>query len=108
MDPLRNPNDPLHKSGPEAEKTLFRDMVSAANGYPLDIVAGATINILVNAVRQMNSTQKEAHVSFDELVSKAKSLLLDQHYDNMGNRKNIFPFHQNIEVPLLDLRTEKF
>lgn len=99
MDPLRNPKDPLNRSGPEAEKTLFKEMVSVANGYPLDVVSGAAINILVNAVRQMNSTQKEALVSFDELVSKAKTLLLDQHYDNLGNRKNIFPFHQTIEVP---------
>lgn len=106
MDPLRNPKDPLHKTGPEAEKILFKDMVETANGFPLETVAGSAVNVLINAIRQMCSTQTEAETKFDEMFLKAKTVLLDNHYDNLGNRRNVFPFHQVIEVPHIDFSTE--
>jgi hypothetical protein len=100
-DPLRNHKDPLHKSGPEAEKELFRAFGAASNGFPTEAVLGAAANVFVNAIRQSQATREGAREKFDELVARVRLLLLDQHYDATGKRRNIFPFHQAIEVPLL-------
>jgi hypothetical protein len=103
-DPLRNPKDPLHKSGPEAERELFRALSVACNGFPNEAVVGAAANMLVNAIRQSQPTRQGAADTLDQLVSRVKLLLLDQHYDAMGKRRNVFPFHQVIEVPRIDMR----
>lgn len=101
LDPLRNQKDPLRKSGPEAEQELFRALGAAANGYPAEAVLGAAANVLVNAIRQAQPTREGAREKFDELAAKVRRLLLDQHYDATGKRRNVFPFHQVIEVPLI-------
>lgn len=103
-DPLRNPKDPLHKSGPEAERELFRALGQVANGFPTEAVFGAAANMLVNAIRQSQPTREGAREAFDELIARVRLLLLDQHYDALGRRRNVFPFHQVIEVPLFPAR----
>jgi hypothetical protein len=60
--------------------------------------------MLVNAIRQSQPTRQGAADTLDQLVSRVKLLLLDQHYDAMGKRRNVFPFHQVIEVPRIDMR----
>ncbi|HJT63082.1 MAG TPA: hypothetical protein VJ797_15540 [Burkholderiales bacterium] len=107
LDPLRNQKDPLHKSGPEAERELFRALSNVCNGFPNEAVVGAAVNMLVNAIRQSHSTRQGAADALDQLVAKVRILLLDQHYDALGNRRNVFPFHQKIEVPHMDLRSIK-
>lgn len=104
MDALRNPKDPLHKSGPEGEKELFRALSEAANGYPAELVVGAAANVLVNAIRQSQPTRSGAADALDRLVARIRGLLLGQHYDALGNRRNVFPFHQVIEAPFVDAR----
>lgn len=100
-DPLRNPKDPLRKSGPEAEHALFRAFGQAANGFPREVVVGAAMNMLINVIRQSHSNMISASNAYDEVTQKFKGLLLDNHYDGLGNRKNIFPFTQTINVDLL-------
>jgi hypothetical protein len=104
MDPLRNPKDPLRKSGPEHEQALFRAVSVACSGYPTEAVLGVAVNLMVNAVRQGNPRRDGAQAALDELVARARTLLLDQHYDLMGARRNVFPFHQVVQVPLIDTR----
>lgn len=104
MDPLRNPKDPLHKSGPEAERELFRAMSDACNGYPLDLAVGAAGNVFVNAIRQQHPRKADAERAMRELTAKLLTLLCDGHYDLQGNRRNVFPYTQVVEVPLIDLR----
>ena len=103
-DPLRNPKDPLHKSGPEAERELFRAMSAVCNGFPNEAVVGAVANMLVNAIRQSQPTKQGAADTLDRLLARIRPLLLDQHYDLTGKRRNVFPFHQVIEVPKFDAR----
>lgn len=102
-DPLRNPKDPLHRSGPDAERELFRALGAACSGFPNEAVLGAAANLLVNAIRQSQPTRYAAREKFDELTARVRVLLLDQHYDALGKRRNVFPFHQVIEVPRLEM-----
>jgi hypothetical protein len=104
IDPLRNPKDPLHKSGPEAERELFRAFGQLSNGFPMETVIGAAANVLVNAIRQGQPSREGAREKFDELVTKVRMLLLDQHYDALGKRRNVFPFHQTVEVPFIQMK----
>lgn len=106
-DPLRNNKDPLRTSGPDAEQELFRAFGQAATGYPFEIALGAALNIILNGVRQSEETREGARAKFDELVSKGRFILLEKHYDAMGKRRNVFPFTQHIEVPLMKLGGNK-
>ena len=103
-DPLRNAKDPLHKAGPEAGKELFRQFSKAADGFPPDAAVDAAMNLLINALRQQHRTRARAEKAFDEVSARTKGVLLDRHYDGLGHRRNVFPFTQVIEMPLIDLR----
>ena len=102
-----NPKDPLLKSGPDQQRALFNAMAQCANGFPTEHVLGAAINILVNAVRQTASTRPLAQTQMKEVHGKAMNLLME-HYDSVtGQRRNIFPFTQVIELPRYDDETKK-
>jgi len=99
---LNNPKDPILKTGPEVEQKLFEAMGKLASGHDHAVVAGATINLLVNLVRQNCATRQEAERAYDELVGRAKNLLLEKHYDPVTNkRRNIFPFTQVVQAELV-------
>jgi len=102
-----NPKDPLPKAGPDQQKEVFNLMAKAAHGFSSEDVMGAAVNLLVNALRQAHARRMTAEARYDEVTARAKELLMS-HYDAMGQRRNIFPFHQHIVVPLIDLRDEKF
>lgn len=106
LDPLRNPKDPLHKSGPEAERELFRAMSDACHGYPSQAAVGAALNVAMNAIRQQHAKRADAERAMREVMGRMMATLCDQHYDLQGNRRNVFPFHQVVEMPLIDLRAK--
>lgn len=86
---------------PEQERALFDAFKNAAAGKNVDAVIGASINLLVNVLRQMEPTRKEAEARWDMLFGRGKTLLLDRHYDSVtGKRKTIFPFTQSVKMPL--------
>jgi hypothetical protein len=93
---LRNPKDPLH-SNYEGPKELFERFAKASNGFPHEFVLDAALNVLINSVRQANSRRSGALKGFDEAVTKARAMLAE-HYDGADNRRNIFPFHQVVEM----------
>jgi hypothetical protein len=97
---LSNPKDPFLKAGPEADHNLFKAFSACCDGFPTDSVINAAINILINAVRQQCKTRQQAEIVFDEMLGRAKAILLDRHYDSVGRRKGIFPYHQVIEMDL--------
>ena len=98
-----NSKDPMNKLGPEAEKALFDAITKLASGHEYSFVVGATVNVLVNAIRQNCSTRPEAERMFDELMGRAKNLLLTQHYDPVTNRRrNIFPYTQVVHAQLVN------
>jgi hypothetical protein len=86
---------------PEQERLLFDAFKQASAGKNVDAVYGAAINIIINAVRQMEPTRKEAEARYDMLFGRGKTLLLDRNYDSVtGRRKTIFPFTQSVKMPL--------
>lgn len=95
-------SDPLHKA-PLSERELFERMAKTCNGFSHEQVMGAAVNIVINALRQGNQSQKAALAALDEITAKARSSLAS-HYDSMGKRRNVFPFHQTIEMPMFDAR----
>lgn len=102
-----NPKDPLLKTGPEADRELFQAFSSASDGYPVEAAINAATNVLINAVRQSRPTREQAERAIDELIGRAKAILLDQHYDSTGRRKGIFPYDQTIVVPHFNPRSRQ-
>lgn len=108
-DILRNPKDPLLKTGPKAEQELLKAFGQVAHGFPRDVVLNAVLNMLINIIRQDAETRQRAEKLFDEYTGRTKHVLLERHYDNMGKRRNIFPYTQDISVPFLgDMNKQKF
>jgi hypothetical protein len=98
---VSNPNDPMLKSGPAKQKALFDAMVNTCHGQSSDVVAGAAVNLLINAIRQAEPNRAMAERAIDEMFGRAKSLLFE-HYDSVtGKRRSVFPFTQVIEMPHL-------
>jgi hypothetical protein len=91
--------DPL-KGLPDQERQLFEAFRQASAGKNVDAVLGAAINIMLNVIRQMEPTRKEAEARWDVLFGRGKTLLLDRNYDSVtGRRKTVFPFTQVIQAP---------
>lgn len=106
MSYIENPKDPLHKatSAPHSGRELFKAFGKVASGFGIDDVASASANMLINAVRQKSPTRKQAQDFFDEVTTRARASLLQEHYNSMGKRRNVYPFHQKIEMPHFDAR----
>lgn len=100
-----NPKDPLPKACPPSEYELFKRFAREADGFSTQDAVGAASNVLVNGLRQAHATRGQAEARFDELFGKLKTVLLD-HYDSLGNRRSVFPFHQFIR-PNLFIDDEK-
>lgn len=97
-----NPNDPLLKVD-DRERELFMQMTKVAASFPIELVIGAALNLVVNAVRQGHAAQRSALDSYDSVASRGREVLAG-HYDAVGKRRNVFPFHQRVEVSLFDNR----
>ena len=100
-----NGHDPLTQTA-DAAREAFTRMSAAANGFTAEDVAGAAANMLVNAIRQAHPLRREAIAALDEISARTKELLA-QHYDVTGKRRNVFPFHQVVEMPYLDARPKR-
>jgi|SRR5215204_1586428 len=96
-DPLRNPKDPLHGSGPQTGLELFRQLGKACAGLPANTVVDAACALLINAVRQGAPDWPRAEAAWDEIFGKAKSLLKGQYDMVNGRRRGIFPYDQVLQ-----------
>lgn len=94
-----NRQDPLNDT-----ETRARDMMRAfgkiANQAPVDVVVAASINLLINAIRGAHGSRDAALRRYDQLTSEMRGVLAS-HYDGVGRRRNVFPFDQHIQVPLI-------
>ena len=97
-----NPRDPL-RSVPDAQRELFSRLSKACEGFSAQDVAGAAVNLLINALRQQFSTRDKAEIVFNEMFGKSKQMLLD-HYDITGRKRGIFPYDQVIDLPHFDFK----
>jgi hypothetical protein len=102
-----NKLDPL-KDADETRRELFSRFSKASNQFTHRDVVYAAANLILNSIRQSCPTQKEAEALVDEMTAHMKRTLLDQHYFPSGQRRNVFPFHQIIEPPVLDARGKIF
>lgn len=95
-----NPKDPLLGTGPDQQRSLFDAFSHAAGQHPVEDVIGASVNMLVNAIRQTYPQRNMAEARWLDLAGRIRELMLS-HYDSVtGRRKSIFPFDQIISVPL--------
>jgi len=95
-DPVGSPRHPT-------EQALFETVSRGLIGVPMQHVCGVAINLLVNAIRQGVAKRDKAEAVFDELFGRAKTVLLDVHYDPVtGNRRSVFPFTQTVQAPFHD------
>jgi hypothetical protein len=90
-DPLSPPDGPA----------LFAEIGKLVAGAPLNIVRDIAVSLLLNSIRQGTAKRSDAEAAINEIFNRAKSLLLDLHYDSVsGNRKAIYPYTQVISPPL--------
>lgn len=84
---------------PEQERVLFEAFNNASRGRSYDAVLGAAINVIINAVRQIEAERSKAEARYNELFGKGKTILLDKHYDSVtGKRRNVFPHTQVVKM----------
>ncbi len=98
--------DPIQQSGPSGQLELFNRYSQLANGYSANDVINASMNMIINALRQACATRAKAEIAFDEIFGQAKTLLMN-HYESTGRKKGIFAYDQTISVPHFDARTYK-
>ena len=97
---------------PEAEeRELLARVVQLVIGRPTQMVIGVGMNLLVNAIVQNVGSRKQAEAVLDELFGRAKTIVLDQHYDPVtGRRRSIVPAAPDhvIEAPFFENKSEIF
>jgi hypothetical protein len=94
-------NDPLEVRG--ADRVLFEQVWKMMLGQERSTVCEIGLNLIVNVIRQSVGKRKDAEELFNQLFGKAKSTLLDEHYDSVtGVRRSVFPFTQVIQAPFHD------
>jgi hypothetical protein len=99
-----NPNDPLAKV-PQGAYVLFNQLTEKCDCFTANEVVTASVNLLLNALRQAHPKQANALRAYDELMGRTKQVLSDHYSEFSGERRNIFPFDQVIHMPLLKSST---
>lgn len=93
-----NPQDPTKGVIAQNAQLLFQKITQLATGASYDAVVDCSANLLVNALRQQYPKRRDALEKYSEIVTKVGNILA-QHYDSTtGNRRNIFPFTQTIDM----------
>lgn len=94
-----------------AERELLARIIPLVIGRPAQMVVGVSMNLLVNAIVQNVVSRRHAEAALDELFGKAKTIVLDQHYDPVtGKRRSIVPAAPDhvIEPPFFENKSEIF
>lgn len=95
-----NPLDPLKNFQDGNQRELFVTLRNACHGRSLNEVVGAAINLVVNALRQECHQLRDVEQRWDEVVGRAKGLLLEHYDTSRGVRKDgVFPFDQTVQMP---------
>jgi hypothetical protein len=93
--------DPLDSTGTDRE--LFETVMRMMVGKPQQMVWQVSMNLLVNSIRQSVAKRADAEAIFNELFGRAKTVLLDQHYDPVtGHRRGVIPHTQVVQMPFHD------
>jgi hypothetical protein len=97
-----HPKDPI-ANNPDKAIELMKAMGQVAHGFSSQEVINAAANIVINAMRQSHATGHEAERAWDEIVARSKGQLMAC-YDSNGRKKGIYPYHQTIVMPYVDLK----
>jgi hypothetical protein len=98
--------DPLQQIDGRA---LFAEIGKLCNGAPLNTMRDVAVSLLLSSIRMGTPLRKDAEACFDEIMGRAKSLLLDVHYDSVtGHRRAVFPYTQVIRPSLYVEETKGF
>jgi len=98
QDPLKPPDGFL----------LYEKVGQLISGAPLNVTRDIGVSILLNSIRQGIAKRSDAEAAFNEIFNRAKTLLLDVHYDSVtGNRKAVFPYTHVITPPLHVERSDR-
>jgi len=93
-----NSADPTRRDVPANAQQLFTQIVRLASGFTYEDVIDCAANLFINALRQKYPKRRDALEKYAEAVNKTGTLLAG-HYDPVtGNRRNIFPFTQTINL----------
>jgi hypothetical protein len=96
---MTNPRDPMSKLASGNGRALFGTISRACDQFSSQDVINAAVMLLVNALRGAYPTRAAAAAAYDEIAAKAKTFLLEAHYDSLGRKKGIFPYDQHIHPP---------
>lgn len=97
--------DPMQLVTPPNGRELFERYSKVSNGFPINLIITAAVNLLLNAIRQSHPTREGAEQAFDELFGKSKATLMN-HYDSFGRKKGIFPYNQVIRPDFFSERNK--
>jgi hypothetical protein len=90
--------DPLMNAPDQAARQLFEAYQKLSSGRTADSVIGAAVNILINAIRQMEPFRKDAEARWDAIFGRGKTILMD-HYDPVtGRKKSVIPHTQIVKA----------
>ena len=92
--------DPLLDMAAEGQIRLMQKFGKLASGSSQEVVMGAALNIITNALRQTYPNRLQAVSRYEELIARGREILAEQ-YNAAGKRKEGVPFTQHIHVPLL-------
>lgn len=105
-DPLRNKNDPMRGVvGNDPTHELWKRFSQVADGFTAEVVTQASASMLLGVVRQAHRNRAAAFDRLDMLHAKMRELLA-KHYSESGDRRNIFPFDQNISVDFVNFKSK--
>jgi len=97
----KNSKDPLLKSSDEKVMYLMQEWSKLAHGFSYEDIVGASVNMLINVMRQSYVTKQEAEVRFDEVIGQTKQGLMNQYDSISGRKKGVFPYDQVISPGVL-------
>lgn len=97
-----HPKDPIANNSDNAIE-LMKKMGQVAHGFSAQDVINAAANLVINALRQSHSNRQSAEQAWDETMARAKGQLMDC-YDASGRKKGIYPYHQTIVMPFVDIK----
>jgi hypothetical protein len=100
-----NGKDPILNNA-EPARQLFHSFSQISHGFSTIDVVNAALNILINAVRQAEATQKGASETWDEWTTRSKSLLMDG-YDSTGRKKGIYPYTQTLSASFANFKMKR-
>ncbi len=97
--------DPILRNTDNARQ-LFDTFSQVSHGFSALDVVNASLNMLINAVRQAEATRKGASESWDQYVGRSKGLLMDG-YDSTGRRKGIYPYTQTLTANFANFKMKR-